>query len=180
MRAEPTGSSSDAYLAPSTANAWSAEAAGLGGTGTQRLLDVRATEPTEDVRRGLGLGPGEQVVLRSRLIMLDGRPVEIATSYYPAVIVAGTPLAAAGKIRGGAVTALADLGFSATDVVERIAARLPTTEEADILQIAAHEPLLVLARTSHDPNGRAFEHAVNRMVARLTAPVVYRMRTLQG
>jgi DNA-binding GntR family transcriptional regulator len=179
MRAEPPGSSSDAYLAPSPENAWSAEAAGLGRTGTQRLLNVGTTEPPEEVRDGLSLEPGDQVVCRSRLIMLDDRPVEIAASYYPAVIAAGSPLAGPGKIRGGAVATLTDLGFTAADVVERITARLPTTEEADLLQIAAHEPLLVLARTSHDPNGRAFEHAVNRMVARLTAPVVYRMRTLQ-
>lgn len=97
------GTTSEAYVVAGTGDAWSAEAAAQGRVGTQRLLGASVADPPESVRVALGLQPGEQVVVRSRLMMVDDRPVEIATSYYPAAIAAGTSLAEQGKIRGGAI-----------------------------------------------------------------------------
>ncbi|HEX8347623.1 MAG TPA: UTRA domain-containing protein, partial [Actinoplanes sp.] len=95
----------------------------------------------------------------------------------PAAIAAGTPLADLKKIRGGAIAALSDLGFTAAAVDEQVTARLPTAEEAVLLDVSPAEPLLVLSRTTRDETGRPFEHAVNRMVPRLTGPIIYRMQT---
>jgi DNA-binding GntR family transcriptional regulator len=122
------------------------------------------------------LKPGAPVVARRRLILADGQPVEIATSYYPADIAAGTPLAERAKIKGGAVAALAALGHSPVDVVDTLTARRPADDEADILRVDEGEPLLVLTHTNHDAGGRVVEHAVNVSVARLVPPHVYRMR----
>lgn len=170
------GTTSDAYVVAGTGDAWSAEVAALGRVGTQRLLGASIVDPPESVRVALGLQPREQVVVRSRLMMVDDRPVEIASSYYPAAIAAGTPLAERGKIRGGAIAALTALGHSPADVFEQVTARWPDTEEAQMLQVEAHEPLLVLSRINIDAAGRPVEYAVNRMVARLSEPIAYRMR----
>ena len=177
MTAMPQGNSSDAYVTPGVQNSWSAVAPDSGSRSSNRLLAVTTIEPADTVRDELRLGPGDRVVVRDRLIMLEDRPAELASSYYPAVIAAGTPLADAKKIRGGAVTALSDLGFATADVTEQVTARLPTAEEAALLDISSDEPLIALSRTSRDAAGRPIEYAVNRMVARLTGPVVYRMGT---
>jgi DNA-binding GntR family transcriptional regulator len=170
------GTTSDAYVIAGSGDAWSAEVAAQGRVGTQRLLGASIIDPPESVRVALGLRTGDQVVARSRLMMVNDRPVEIASSYYPAAIAAGTPLAEQGKIRGGAIAALAALGHSPADVFEQITARWPDAEEAEVLQVEAREPLLVLSRTNLDAAGRPVEFAVNRMVARLSEPIAYRMR----
>ena len=170
------GTTSEAYVVAGTGDAWSAEVAAQGRVGTQRLLGASIVDPPESVRVALGLQPGEQVVVRSRLMMVDDRPVEIAASYYPAAIAAGTPLAEQGKIPGGAIAVLAALGHSPADAFELVTARWPDSEEAEVLQVEAHEPLLILTRTNVDAAGRPVEHAINRMVARLSEPIAYRMR----
>ncbi|GAB1688496.1 UTRA domain-containing protein [Krasilnikovia sp. M28-CT-15] len=168
---------SDQYIRASTGNAWSADAAVRGKSGSQRLLEVSVTADVPDsVRAALRLRDSDHTVRRCRLMLLDDRPVEIAASYYPASIAADTDLARPGKIRGGAVAALAALGHAPVDVFEQIIARHPEADEAELLEVEWHEPVLVLTRTNVDAGGRAVEHAVNCMVARLCGPVSYRMR----
>jgi DNA-binding GntR family transcriptional regulator len=137
---------------------------------------VATIEPPEGVRQALDLAADYRVVVRSRLVLADDRPVEIANSYYPAAIAGGSPLAGPGKIRGGAVAALSALGYTAADVAEEVTARWPDAEERSLLQIGEHEPLLILSRTNRDASGKAIEHAINYMVARLSPPIAYRMR----
>lgn len=180
MKEKPEVSTSEPYVTQGAGNAWSAEAASRGQTGSQRLLRVETITPTTAVRDAMELGPDDQVVVRSRLILADDQPVEIATSHYPAALAAGTPLAEPGKIRGGAVAVLAELGHTTVDVVEQVTARWPESDEAEILQVPPDEPLLVLTRTNHDGTGRPVECAVNLMVARRCPPIGYRMRTPGG
>lgn len=171
------GTTSDAYVVAGAGDAWSAEATAQGRVGTQRLLGASTIEPPDAVRAALRLQPGESVVVRSRLMVLDDQSVEIATSYYPGHVAVGTPLAESGKIRGGAIAVLTALGHAPTDVLEQVTARKPDAEESRILQVEADEPLLVLSRINFDAGGLPVEFAVNRMVARLSAPIAYRMRT---
>ncbi|RZU51101.1 UTRA domain-containing protein [Krasilnikovia cinnamomea] len=168
---------SDPYVRAGAGDAWSADAAARGKSGSQRLLDVSVTaEVPASVRTALRLNDTDRVVRRRRLMLLDDRPVEIATSYYPASIAADSDLASPGKIRGGAVAALAAIGHAPADVVEQIIARHPEADEAELLDVEWHEPILVLTRTNVDAAGQAVEHAVNCMVARLCGPLTYRMR----
>ena len=174
---QPGSSTSDAYIsAGQHGDAWAAEAASRGSVGTQRLLRVAITDPADDVRDALGLRPGEQVVLRSRLILSDGQPVEVATSYYPADIAESTRLARNEKIKGGAIAVLVEQGHTPAAVVERLTARWPDDDEAAALEVDSHEPLLILTRTSMDAGGTPVEFAVNVSVARRTTPHVYRLK----
>jgi len=172
---EPTRSSSESYVSAGHGDAWAVEAAARGSVGTQRLLSVAVVDPTEDVATALGLQPGDRVVMRSRLILSDRRPVEIATSYYPASFTASTALAEPGKIKGGAVGVLADLGREPSYVVEALTARWPTTEEVRHLEVDDHEALLVLSRTSFDREGRPVEYAAYVSVGHRSAPHIYRL-----
>jgi len=173
---ESTRNSSEPYVSAGHGDAWAAEAAARGSIGTQRLLRVAVVEPAGEIATALGLAAGDQAVIRSRLILSDHQPVEIATSYYPASFAASTALADPGKIKGGAVAVLAGLGRNPSYVVEALTARWPTPEEARHLVVGDHEALLVLTRTSFDREGRPVEYAANVSVGHRSAPHIYRLR----
>ncbi|MGK5641003.1 UTRA domain-containing protein [Streptomyces sp. URMC 126] len=149
MSAQRWESESARYLVPrghGRPDAWAEEAAERKGRGGQRLLEAGVVTPSGDVARALELADGESAVLRRRLVLLDDAPVEIVTSHYPGRIAEGTPLAGPGKIPGGAVTFLAELGYLAKKVEEGVGCRMPTADERALLRLGEHEPVLVVSR----------------------------------
>jgi GntR family transcriptional regulator len=168
--------SSMPYVTPHPGDAWAADAAARGKTGTHRLLAVDIIEPSPQVRDALSLRPGDRVVVRRRLVLLDDTPVELADSYYPATIAEATALAGTAKIRGGAVTLLAQLGHAPAEIIEEITARMSDEQEALMLALHRPEPLIVLGRLSRDADGTPVEYAVNRMVAGMTPPLTFKSR----
>lgn len=155
-----TGSSKP-YIESGHGDAWGKEAAGQGRKGTQRILGAEQAPAPHAVAEALHLTPGEPVVRRDRLILLDGQPVELAHSYWPAPIARDTPLSGTGRIRGGAVSLLAELGYTPGTVNEEVQTRPPTKEEAEALQLADNrEWVLTLTRTISTPDGRPYEVSV--------------------
>ncbi|WP_369167816.1 GntR family transcriptional regulator [Streptomyces sp. R28] len=149
------------YIESNQGDVWGKEADEQGRTGTQRILDAGKQSAPRDVAEALGLEPGTPVVARARLILLDGKPVEVAHSYWPAFIADDTPLAHTGKIRGGAVTLLAELGYQPGTVSEDVQTRPPTKEEAEALQLTDNsEWILALTRTIASPDGHPYEVSV--------------------
>lgn len=156
------------YLSPrqeGEVDAWTEEAAQAGRIGTQRLREVSIEVPPPDVASALSLAPGDSAVVRRRTMLLDGRPVELADSWYPAEIAEGTALAAMGKIKGGAVTLLANLGHSVHEAREDIVFRGAAADEAAGLGLPVETPVIVLSRTCLNTEGAAFEASVMVMVA---------------
>jgi len=149
------------YLTPN-GDTWGREAAAQGGRGTQRITFVGEVQPDAGVAELLGLEPTDTTVMRRRLILLNEKPVEIADSYWPAAISAGTALASEGKIPGGAVKALADLGYVPAAVTEEVSTRPARDEECSLLALDASQWVLVLTRTITDASNRVYE--VSRMV----------------
>ncbi|WP_034519511.1 UTRA domain-containing protein [Actinomadura rifamycini] len=155
------------YLAPrrdGEGDAWSQEAAQAGRTGTQNLRKVVMTAPPADAAAALALPEDASAVLRGRTILLDDRPVELVDSWYPADVAAGTALAEHAKIKGGAVTLLADLGYTVHEAREEIEVRPATAEEADGLGLPDEAPVIVLRRTCLTAEGVPFEYSVMVMV----------------
>ncbi|MFG2999513.1 GntR family transcriptional regulator [Streptomyces sp. NPDC048340] len=153
-------STSMPYLAPRAAgdsDAWTEEAAAAGRRGGQRILHAAEVTAPPEVAGMLGLAESSTVVVRRRVIELDGEPTELTDTYYPADIAAGTPLAGTAKIRGGAVTLLAALGHVGVRVVENVTARMPGAEECERLRLGSGEPVLQLARTTYDSVDRALQ-----------------------
>ncbi|MGW4882978.1 GntR family transcriptional regulator [Streptomyces murinus] len=150
-------SSSMPYLTPrqkDQTDAWGDEAAARGGTGSQRIVQAGEVPAPEAVAALLGT---PTVVVRRRVIQLDGIPCELTDTYYPASIAGGTRLAEKGKIPGGAVTLLAELGHVGARVREDVTARMPSTEERDILRLAPDEPVLTLTRVTLDGGDRPIQ-----------------------
>lgn len=106
-----------------------------------RLLDVGEVRPPADVAEVLGLERDATTVMRSRLLLSDDEPFELATSYYPLEIARGTDLASPGKIRGGAVSLLKQLGYNSAEFVDRVSVRLPTTQEFEVLELPDDIPV---------------------------------------
>jgi DNA-binding GntR family transcriptional regulator len=136
---------------------WSAEAAARGGKGTQRITSAGETTAPEEVAALLGLPAEETVVVRRRVIELDGVPCELTNTYYPVDIARGTRLADPGKIPGGAVTLLAELGHTGALVREDVTARMPSAEEREVLRTGPDEPVLRLSRVTLDSDDRPFQ-----------------------
>lgn len=173
-RAAVWTSSSTPYLRPrrpGEPDAWTEESA---GRGTQHLAEVGEVTPPAPIRDALDLADGEAAIVRRRVISLDGTPVELADSYYPEQVAAGSALAERVKIKGGAPTLLASLGYTATRVVEDVEARGATADEAETLGIQPGEPVLTLLRTSISTNGAPFEASL--MVMRGPHRMRYEMR----
>ncbi|MCX5365908.1 UTRA domain-containing protein [Streptomyces sp. NBC_00124] len=155
--AQWTGASAP-YVRPNQGDAWGKEAAAQGRTGTQRILFAGEAAAPAEVASVLGMPSGQPVILRRRLILLDDIPVEIADSYWPLYVAAGTALALPGKVKGGAPTLLAALGYEPASVAENVHTRPATPQELEALEMAdPSEWILALRRTVTDDSSRPYE-----------------------
>ncbi|MFD8299180.1 GntR family transcriptional regulator [Streptomyces bauhiniae] len=153
-------SASMPYLTPrerGQADAWGAEAAARGGKGGQRIVHAGEVPASGEVADLLGVAVGEAVVVRRRVIELDGQPIELTDTYYPTAIARGTRLAERGKIPGGAVTLLAELGHRGVRVREDVTARMPDPDERETLRLDTGEPVLRLNRVTFDEAGQPIQ-----------------------
>ncbi|MEV7614373.1 UTRA domain-containing protein [Streptomyces sp. NPDC089799] len=161
-------STSMPYLVPRATgetDAWTAEAAAHGRNGGQRIVKAGKVSASADVAALLGVEVGRTVVVRRRVIELDGEPNELTDTYYPHDIAEGTPLAGTAKIRGGAVSLLAALGHVGVRVTEHVSARMPSGEERGQLRTADGEPVLRISRVTYDATNRPIQADVMLMPA---------------
>ncbi|WP_326828970.1 GntR family transcriptional regulator [Streptosporangium sp. NBC_01810] len=124
------------------------------------LLQVGEVEPPTDVAAALTIPHSDPVIMRHRLLLHDGAPVELSWSYYPPHIASGSPLAGRGKIRGGAPQALADLGFPERHFEDRISVRQPTTKEVERLDLPTDVPVFRQFRVIYSDLRRPVEVSI--------------------
>ncbi|UKY50444.1 UTRA domain-containing protein [Streptomyces inhibens] len=158
-------STSVPYLTPrekGQPDAWSAEAAAEGRRGSQRIVQAGEVAAPAEIVEALGLKQGDGVVVRRRIMYLDGRPCELTDTYYPLAIARGTRLAGTAKIPGGAITLLAELGYTGVRAREDVSARLPNSEEAESLEAELTQPVMQLLRLTFDAQDRPIQ--VDKMV----------------
>ncbi len=132
---------------------------------TQRLVAVSETVPPSDVAALLDVAVDKTAVVRRRIMYLSGKPVELTDSWYPAAIAAGTALAEHRKIKGGAVTVLAELGHVIAEAHDDVTATRLAPDLATELGLDAGRPVLVVTRVSRDGSGRPIEVGVMHMLA---------------
>lgn len=108
-----------------------------------RLLTVAVVPPPADVATALNLQRDDSTaVLRHRLLLNNGEPLELSWSYYPAAIAEGTALAGRAKIPGGAPQVLAELGYPERYFTDTVSCRPPTTEEVEGLDLPEGVPVI--------------------------------------
>jgi DNA-binding GntR family transcriptional regulator len=146
-----------AYVKPrglGQADAWTEEAQQRGG---QQLAEVAEVVPPQEVAAALSLEAGEKAAVRRRIILLDGQPIELADSYYPLEIARGTALLEKKKIKGGAPTLLAGLGYYARHASEDLELRDADELERAALALPEGSSVLTLLRTTTAEDGSPFE-----------------------
>lgn len=121
------------------------------------ILRVGHERPPMDAARKLNLADDETAVLRQRMTLRNGDPVEISWSYYSESIAAGTALDKPARVRGGAPAALAELGLYQHEFVDEVQVREPTTEELEALELPSGIPVMRTLRTITDDEGAVLE-----------------------
>lgn len=125
-------------------------------------ITITEQDPPEAATRALRLGAGAQVLVRRRRYLVEGRPVQLAISYYPAELVAGTRVADPDTGPGGVYARLAELGHPPTAFTEELRARMPSPEERKGLELPDGNPVIVVMRTAFTEDGAPVE--LNEMV----------------
>lgn len=120
-------------------------------------ISVTREQPNPTVAERLRLTPDDEVIVRSRRYLADGRPVETATSYIPAAFAQGTKIEQTDTGPGGIYARLEDAGHILDRFTEEVGARMPTPEERRALQLATGVPVLTVVRTAYDTNDVAVE-----------------------
>jgi GntR family transcriptional regulator len=128
-----------------------------GAAGSVDMIQVSQAPPPAEVADRLRLAEDQDTVVRSRRYLMDGRPVETAVSYLPADLAAGTPIADPNPGPGGIYARLEETGHVLERFTEEVTARMPTPEEARLLNLGPGVPVFRLVRTAYDTDDRPVE-----------------------
>ncbi|HSV67937.1 MAG TPA: GntR family transcriptional regulator [Mycobacteriales bacterium] len=120
-------------------------------------LIIEKLPATDPVAHLLGIPPGTPIISRRRRYLVDGEPVQLATSYIPADLAKGTPIASPDTGPGGIYARLADIGRAPERFTEELHARMPTAEEMSALELASGTPVISMVRTAFDAADTAVE-----------------------
>jgi GntR family transcriptional regulator len=110
-----------------------------------------------EVAELLGVGEGAMVLARRREMYASGEPVQMATSYIPLDIAAGTPIAETDTGPGGIYSRFAELGHDPVAFAETVRIRRPAAEEARFLDMDLDQRVIAIRRTAATAEGRVVE-----------------------
>jgi len=125
------------------------------------LVEVGQVRPPADVATALALDVDGDALIRKRHMYAADTPVQLATSYVPWSIAAGTQLEQADTGPGGTYSRLAELGHTPTRFTETIALRPPTSEEADFLRLSDEQHVLVIFHVAWTRDDHAVEVTIH-------------------
>ncbi|TCP48618.1 GntR family transcriptional regulator [Tamaricihabitans halophyticus] len=133
------------------------EAEKAGYTADVDQLRIFRDKASEGVAERLRLPLGSELVVRERRYLANGRPIEIATSYLPAVIAGGTAIEEPDPGPGGIYARVEEVGHQLTRFTEEVGARMPSPNERKTLELGASVPVLTVVRTAFDAADVAVE-----------------------
>ncbi|MFD9116591.1 GntR family transcriptional regulator [Streptomyces bottropensis] len=123
-----------------------------------RLVEVGQVPVPARVASVLGLPKRAKVLMRRFLVVEDGEPVELVSSYFPAGLVEGTDLESAQLLSGGTRAHLeARKKVRFDHVTERVSARLPERSEVELLELPNGVPVLSVLVIACDASGQALQ-----------------------
>jgi GntR family transcriptional regulator len=140
---------------------FNAQALEQGQRPQQEIREVTTIPAPPDVALRLDIDQGAPVVVRQRRFLLEGEPVALCDSYYPAALVSGTNIGRNAKIRGGAYAVIEDpdgpIRRRIARSIDELTARMPVPEETDALHLAPGIPVIRVLRTVYDDVGQPVE-----------------------
>jgi GntR family transcriptional regulator len=134
-----------------------AEAEAQGRTASQLLRELAEVPAPPTVAERFGIQVGTPVWVRRRTTLIDGRPNQLADSYYELSVVKDTPIREEDTGPGGGFARLEDAGFSLDRIREEWSVRMPTSPESVTLRLPPGTPVVDVIRTTYDTTGRAME-----------------------
>jgi GntR family transcriptional regulator len=134
-----------------------AEAEEQGRTAEQVIRELAEVPAPEAVAERLGIEAETTVWVRRRTTLIDGRPNQLADSYYPLPLVRGTAIMQEDTGPGGGFARLEEKGIRLARIREDLCIRMPTTPESVALELPPGTPVIDLARTTCDSDGRPVE-----------------------
>ncbi|OEU95476.1 GntR family transcriptional regulator [Streptomyces oceani] len=129
----------------------------------EQTQSVQRVEAPPAVAAAHGLPAGAEVYARERLVKEGQQPTHTLTSYYRPEHVEGTRIVdpspgPAG--RGGGFRVLYDAGYEIDHMREELDPRMPTPDEAKLLQLSPGEWVVELHRTTFTADGTVVEFAI--------------------
>ncbi|WP_424217724.1 GntR family transcriptional regulator (plasmid) [Streptomyces sp. BI20] len=136
-------------LSTSPRGPWETACADQGLDGYMQVVGVHRTDADEETAELLEVPAGTPLVVRHRHAMLGREDVvQIQRASYPAVLADEVGLGDDTKRVGGALAAFAAAGHTPTTVSEHVLCRLPTSSEADELEISSKVTILAITRVT--------------------------------
>ncbi|SDN85709.1 GntR family transcriptional regulator [Lentzea jiangxiensis] len=123
---------------------------------------VEVEQPSAPVAQVLRLDDGARVVVRRRTYVVDDKPVQLATSYYPEALVAGSAITEIDTGEGGAYARLRELGHEPVRFREELRIRMPREAEREALELTQDMPIVLITRTAYTIDDQPVE--VSEMV----------------
>lgn len=145
-----------------------AEAAVQGRDAGQLLRELGQAPAPEPVATRFEIPTGTPIWVRRRTTLIDGRPNQLADSYYELDVVEGTRIQQEDTGPGGGFARLEEAGHRLAEISEEWSARMPTGPESVALRLPAGSPVLELIRTTYDTTGRAVEVMLAVLAADMT------------
>ena len=135
-----------------------AEAAQQGLEASQHLRFLGTAPAPPDVAERLGIEEGAPAHVRRRTTYIDGRPNQLADSYYTLAIAEAVPaLKDEDTGPGGGFARIEEAGYQLARIREEITLRMPVGPEISVLELREGTPVADLIRTAYDEQGRPLE-----------------------
>ncbi|MFB9178189.1 GntR family transcriptional regulator [Dactylosporangium sucinum] len=126
----------------------------------QHLMLVAQLPAPADVAEAFGVDPGTPLLVRRHLVSTGESPVEVGASWFKPNDVRGTSIERPDVFGRPLYQEVEDeLGRRYTSAKDQVSARLPSREEAELLQIRPDTPVLVLLHVAYDEDHRPIEVA---------------------
>ncbi|WP_238005799.1 GntR family transcriptional regulator [Dactylosporangium sp. AC04546] len=126
----------------------------------QHLMLVAQLPAPADVAEAFGVDPGTPLLVRRHLVSTGESPVEVGASWFKPNDVRGTSIERPDVFGRPLYQEVEDeLRRRYASAKDQVSARLPSREEAELLQIRPDTPVLVLLHVAYDEEHRPIEVA---------------------
>jgi GntR family transcriptional regulator len=133
------------------------EARSMGLRPRTQYLQIGRVDAAPRVADALGLEEGAPVLIRRRRLYANDEPIQLADSYYPWDLVAGTALLNEDTGVGGSYARLAELGHGPVRFVEDVSVAAATDDEVAALDLDGALPVFRIAHLAWSADDRPIE-----------------------
>lgn len=141
--------------------AFLADAAARGFT-PSTSVKIRFEQADARAAAHLAVDEGTEVTVRDRVMRADGLVVQLAVSRLPRQLTRDTAIEQVDTGPGGAYARLEEAGHRIGSFAEHVGARMPTPDEASLMQLAVGVPVITVTRVAFGEDGTPLE--MNDMV----------------